>query len=344
MTNEERFIQAARTSCEGALARFFDERRAALSESSIGRSLLLEEIEALTLRGGKRLRPILIAAAAMAADPSFEIDEAAPLYVAIELLQTALLIHDDIMDEDELRRGGPSTYASLRARLGDKKRGDAAAILAGDYAAGIALEALLPLQASARLSASPEASSRLLSAFSAILEEVYHGQLRDVLGDPDVPTMHRLKTTSYTTLGPIRLGAILGGASGELLQALERWAISIGEAFQIADDLLGVIGDAEAMGKPGDDLRDGKKSALSYAASERGEAEITALYALEERSEAEIARLDELLRERGIIAYTRARIGALEDEAKETIHKAPMSAEARALFLSIGARLTRRER
>lgn len=338
MKSEERFIEDVRQSSEEALAAFFERRNAALIEGPIGRSILLEEIEALTLRGGKRLRPILIAASAWAIDPDFKIADAAPLYCAIEILQSALLIHDDIMDEDEIRRGGPSTYASLRRRLGDMKRGDAAAILAGDYAAALSLEALVE--------ASP--SPALFRAFSAILEEVYHGQVRDILGDKDIPLMHRLKTTSYTTLGPVRIGALSRGVSkselAEELAALERWAIAIGEAFQVVDDLLGVIGDGDEMGKPGDDLRDGKKSALYHAALERGEEEIVALYERSERSEEEIDRLGTLLEERGILAHTRERVIELEREANAALERAPIRDEARALFHALGARLTRRAR
>lgn len=332
--NEEKFIEDVRRSCEEALAAFFRERHARLGQSQIERSILLEEIEALTLRGGKRLRPVLIAAAASAVDPSFRIEDGLALYCAIEILQAGLLIHDDIMDEDEIRRGGPSTHSSLRARLVDTKRGDAAAILAGDYATALSIEALLM----------GEPTPALFGAFSAILEEVYHGQLRDILGDPDIPVMHRLKTTSYTTLGPVRLGALARGATRERLEALERWAIAIGEAFQIVDDLLGVIGDAEAMGKPGDDLRDGKKSALYHAALEHGEEEIVSLYERSVRTEDEIERLRQLLEERGIIAHTRARAGDLEREAAAALKSAQISAEARALFLALGTRLTRRAR
>lgn len=335
MKSEERFIEDVRQSSEEALAAFFERRNAALTEGPIRRSILLEEIEALTLRGGKRLRPILVAASAWAIDPDFKIADAAPLYCAIEILQSALLIHDDIMDEDEIRRGGPSTYASLRRRLGDTKRGDAAAILAGDYAAALSLEALLE--------ASP--SPALFEAFSAILEEVYHGQVLDILGDRDIPLMHRLKTTSYTTLGPVRLGALSRGLSkSDITESLERWAIAIGEAFQVVDDLLGVIGDSDEMGKPGDDLRDGKKSALYHAALEGGEEEIVALYECSERSEEEIARLGALLEERGIVAHTRERVLELEREANAALERAPIRDEARALFHALGARLTRRAR
>ncbi|NLE49467.1 MAG: polyprenyl synthetase family protein [Sandaracinaceae bacterium] len=338
MTNEERFIRSVRLSCETALSNFFTKRRTRLLSHAIGHSILLDEVEKLSLRGGKRLRPILIAAAARAADPSFDIDEGMQLYCAIEILQTALLIHDDIMDEDEIRRGGPSTFASLRVRLGDVKRGDSAAILAGDYATGLALEALLGATNESAISA------RLLEAFTAILEEVYHGQLFDIRGDADIPAMHRLKTTSYTTLGPIRLGAQFRGASSTLLTALERWAIAIGEAFQIADDLLGVIGNAETMGKPGDDLRDGKKSALYHAALLEGEDEIVRLYERAERSEAEIERLRTLLHERGLIDRTRERIRSLESDALRALDGAPMNAESHRLFQLLGAKLARRER
>ena len=220
-----------------------------------GGEILLDAIEDLTLRGGKRLRPYLSHLAAVSIAPESEIPGLLGASTALELLQTYLLIHDDIMDGDEIRRGGPTVHVMLAG--GDAERGRMLGILAGDLAATLARRAL---------QRSGVTGERLVCAADVLswMEwEVIQGQTMDLLGSRDVRTMHDLKTGSYTTRGPVRYGATVAGANRGQVAALEAYARPLGLAFQLRDDLLDVTGDPGKTGKAvGIDLREGRVSAV----------------------------------------------------------------------------------
>jgi len=188
--------------------------------------------------------------------------------VAAELLQTFLLIHDDWMDQDETRRGHPSVHVMLSARYGNTHTGASAAILAGNLAAAYAWEAL----ASA---AFPAEMVRLaVQAFWEMEEQVAFGQFLDIVGCRSAQTVRTLKSASYSVRGPLRVGALLGGGTEDQLDALDRYAWPLGNAFQLRDDLLGTFGDPAETGKPvGNDLRAGKRTALIIDALESVEQE-----------------------------------------------------------------------
>ena len=182
--------------------------------------------------------------------------------LGLELLHAYLLIHDDFMDGDELRRGGPTLHVSLGKR--SAHLGDSLAVLAGSLCEAWAVELLLssPVEA--------ERTLRAAKLLSTALQSVILGQSLDLcapfeppLDDGGVARLQALKTGSYTFELPLRIGAVLGGASAGVLEVLERFARPLGIAFQIADDLLGTLGSSEVTGKPsGSDLREGKRTLL----------------------------------------------------------------------------------
>jgi geranylgeranyl diphosphate synthase, type I len=227
---------------------------------------MLEAIESLTLRGGKRLRPALALAAYRACNGTPEAEPALPFAgCALELLQSYLLIHDDWMDNDAFRRGGPSVHTMLTQHFQTTHQGEASGILAGDFANGFALEVLL---------AAPGDPTILLQAariFAKIQQDAVCGQQLDLSGrSENVELMHTLKTGSYTVWGPLCLGATLAGASEQQLATLHGFAHPMGIAFQLRDDLLGCFGDPDVTGKPhGSDLRAGKQTALIAEANSR---------------------------------------------------------------------------
>jgi geranylgeranyl diphosphate synthase, type I len=240
------------------LERFFEDKRAHAQRLSPRARELVDAVAELTMRGGKRMRPLAIYAGyrAAARDAS-EWEEVVTLGAAIELLQTYLLIQDDWMDDDEERRGGPATHVAFLREVGDAKLAASLAILAGDIAAGFAFELLH----STRFP--PRRAAAALQAFTTMHFEVVCGQQLDLLGHEAVTLTHHLKTGSYTVRGPVTLGALLGDASDEQLQALERFARPLGIAFQLRDDVLGTFGNTTSTGKPaGHDLREGKNTAL----------------------------------------------------------------------------------
>ena len=178
--------------------------------------------------------------------------------------------------------------------------------------------------------------------------EVYAGQHLDLTMNTDVVRMHRLKTTSYTVLGPAQLGACLGGASDAQRAALAAWAEPIGEAFQVRDDLLGTFGDAASTGKPGEDLRHGKRTALiaelHRSAGPRDRAAVERVLGRADATEAEVADALRALVDSGVRARIEARVEARFQAAARALAEAPFDAPGRALLERLGVLLARRGR
>lgn len=215
---------------------------------------LVEGVQSLTLRGGKRFRPMMVEAAYSAVLPNAS-KSAVDAGASLEVLQSYLLIHDDWMDQDDERRGGPAVHAMYRQRY-ESHMADSLAILAGDLACAYSLELLM--DAPFPLEQLPKG----LEIFLQIQKEVFFGQHLDITANPNVAKMHDLKTTSYTVRGPLLLGAALAGATDTQNAALTAYANPLGEAFQLADDLLGTFGDMATTGKPGNDVKNRKRTSL----------------------------------------------------------------------------------
>src|SRR6202035_5784637 len=239
---------------------------------------LIDGVEELMTHGGKRLRPALVYYTYRACGGPSD-GAVLPLALATEFLHTYLLIHDDIMDHAEVRRGQPSAHARFReAHRSHGWRGDAgdfgasAAILEGDLAHTWAVELF------GGVLVEGERAAELRRCSSDMCQEVIGGQYLELLvalrrateqqaGEDELLRVLRLKSGRYTCERPIQLGGILAGADAATLAALSRYGGAVGEAFQLQDDLLGMFGDEEAVGKPvGADLKEGKFTFLVYHA------------------------------------------------------------------------------
>lgn len=259
-------LARVRPAIEERLVALWNDKLKALQKHGVEVVAMADAARDLTLRGGKRFRAALVAAAYTGVAPGAHLEPAFKGGVCLELLQTYLLIQDDWIDGDDTRRGGPAAHAALSVRLGDAHLGASSAILAGDLTWGLAvgvLSSIDDLPATTVLEA-----VRLLAR---VHDDVVIGQQLDILGRAeDVEAMHALKTGSYTVRGPLALGATLGGAPASVLDALDRYAAPIGVAFQLRDDLLGTFGATEETGKPvGNDLRAGKRTAILAEAERR---------------------------------------------------------------------------
>ncbi len=325
------------------LAAYFQEKRLETQRLSPRAGELVEAVAELTMRGGKRLRPIALHAGYRAVCPSGDAERTSAVSAALELLQSYFLIQDDWMDSDEERRGGPAVHIVLTRAHGDDKLGASLAILAGDLAAGFAFELLhrAPFPA-ARL---PEG----LAAFSRMHLEVVCGQQLDLLEHEDVALTHHLKTGSYTVRGPLRLGALLGDATPAQLDALERFGEPLGLAFQLRDDLLGTFGDPRITGKPaGHDLREGKQTVLvaearaSLGAADRERLERVLDHA--EPSPREIAELTDLLVQSGVRARVEAKLDGLVAHASQVLAGAALAPEGTQMLEALLARFAQRDK
>lgn len=218
-------------------------------------------------RGGKRVRPTAVYWGWVAAGGHrrTQVDDVVRAGAALELLHVFALIHDDVMDRSEIRRGRPATHAIAREAhrraggLGEARDfGDSIAILVGDLAHAEADHLVAPLSASVR------------RVWRLMMIELVLGQRRDLTGaalrrrDLDhALEVSRLKTGTYTVERPLELGAMIAGADRGAMAALLTYGRHVGEAFGLRDDLLGTWGEPDQTGKPnGDDLTAGKATVL----------------------------------------------------------------------------------
>ncbi len=209
------------------------------------------------MAGGKRVRPVLMLAACAAAGGDEK--NALPAACAMEMIHTYSLIHDDLpaMDDDDFRRGRPTNH---------KVYGEATAILAGD---ALLTEAFILLSDS-RINADvpPEVLLRVSNTIARCAGSMgmVGGQVVDMESEEkeiDFPTLEYIHThkTGALILAAIQSGALIGGADERTFDALTRYGGAVGLAFQVADDILDVVGDSQALGKSaGSDEARGKST------------------------------------------------------------------------------------
>ena len=255
--------------------------------------------------GGKRLRPILLLLAARLAGARGP--RAVRLACVVELLHTATLIHDDVVDQAPLRRGRPSANAQW---------GDDASVLVGDHLYSKSFAMLVRDNDRAVL----ETLAR--STVSMTEAEVFQLQLKrsGVTSEADYIRIITQKTASFIS-ACCRIGALLGAAPGPQLDALTRYGLDVGVAFQISDDSLDFVADEARFGKAiGADLREGKRTLPLIALLERARpTELERVRALLRRRALEPVELEEVRRlvlEHEGVAYARARAHAYARKAK----------------------------
>ncbi len=299
--------------------------------------------------GGKRLRPSFCYWGFRAAggDPALPILAAA---ASLEMLHVSALVHDDVMDSSDVRRGAPSAHrrfeAEERARQGSDGGGDPASFGVG---AAILLGDLCLVWADGLLHTSgfnPAALRRAATYFDAFRAEVIAGQYLDLVaqasGEPDMDRalrVLRFKSAKYTVERPLHIGAALAGSTPELLAALSAYGLPVGEAFQLRDDLLGVFGDPAVTGKPaGDDLREGKRTVLvAYAvdhASEVQLAEFDKLFGRRDLDDDEIQLLREILIDSRAVDACEDLIAHRTEAAADALRDAPFVDEAARIALA----------
>ena len=292
---EDRFV--ARLHAE--LEDFFGRQRTVLSGISADTLPLLAAVASLSA-GGKRLRARLCYWGWRAAGGDPEDPAVVRAGAALELFQSAALIHDDVIDRSDTRRGAPSVhrrFESLHAEHGwaldGPAFGVAAAILSGDLCLSWSEQLF------AGATAGAPGGQRARAVFDLMRSEVMVGQYLDVQGevagrDRDRPgavqralDVLRYKSAKYSVEHPVVLGAALAGAPEPVLERCAAFALPLGEAFQLRDDVLGVFGDPATTGKPaGDDLREGKRTVLVGYVHRLGSAEQV------DRLEAALGRAD----------------------------------------------------
>lgn len=255
--------------------------------------------------GGKRLRPLLLAISARACGYTGE--HHYPLAAIVEFIHTATLLHDDVVDESDSRRGQQTAHAVW---------GNAAAVLVGDFLYSRSFQMMVGLE-----------SMRVMEILADTTNTIAEGEVLQLLnmGDPDVTEAAYLKVIDNKTArlfeAACRLAAVIAGQPADIEEALARYGTHLGRAFQLADDLLDYTGDADTLGKNvGDDLAEGKPTLPLIHARQRCESHERELIDAAVR-DGGLERLDEIL------AITR-RTGALDATAERARQEADTAAQA----------------
>jgi geranylgeranyl diphosphate synthase, type I len=339
---------------EEELARSYLEEARRAPEFGAYTSLLRE----FSGRGGKRLRALLVLAGyhlATGRDPG----PALPAAAAMEHFQDWMLIHDDIIDHAEQRRGGPSVHRLLERehvrlrRSGDREQyGVGMGITIGDLEEPYTVRALLSSEVA------PDRRLAALGEYVRMTADTAYGQLLDIrlsglpvgkVRERDVLNVHRLKSAIYSVASPMRIGARLGGGSEELLALLERVGVDFGIAFQLRDDVIGAGLGAPGAEKSANDLAEGKRTLLLVRAWQRSGAKDRRMLERElaqaRRSAGAIRRLQERIRSTGSLEYSERLIEKLRGGAVRSLGENPaVRAPGRALLEELGDRLVRRTR
>jgi geranylgeranyl diphosphate synthase type I len=269
---------------------------------------------------------------------------------AIEILHNFFLIHDDIVDKSDLRRGSPTIHARYKQIY--KSKGlisnfnnreidlpASMAIINGDICCALAYEALV------ESGFQPDRILQVLKIMYEIVKSTAVGELLDIVKatskkavEEEVLKIHYLKTAKYTVEGPLRIGAILHGTTRDVLESLSGYAIPVGTAFQIHDDMLGIFGTEEQVGKSvGSDIREGKQTLLTVKALENaspsqrkrleyfiGNPDITG---------ADMEEIKRIIKDTGALDYSQKKEISLSEEGKRALSGAPIREDVKDILL-----------
>lgn len=343
------------------LQRFLEAREAEVGRIGAPVSEAVEHLRRFVLNGGKRIRPLYAwagFAAGLGPERSSEnLESVLDAAASLEFIQACALIHDDIIDSSDTRRGAPTVHRAVESRHRDRGLqgdpahfGESVSILAGDLALVWAEDMLQDSGLSAA------ALARTRDPWRGMRTEVIGGQLLDIYLEAEASesigaadSVNRFKTAAYTIERPLHLGAAIAGASPELITALRGYGRDIGIAFQLRDDLLGVFGDPAITGKPaGDDLREGKRTVLLALALERadranpGAAQTIRAGIGAVRDPADIAMIAEYIRATGAEDAVESRITELTRSGLAHLDTVEFPAAVREQLRALAVRSTER--
>ena len=365
--------QAFRDAVSAEITAFLTEQSAVLD--SMGPELVPVHLMASQmLCGGKRMRPAFcvwgyVAAAGMPND--FELKPLLAAAGSLDVLHVSALVHDDLMDSSDLRRGRPAAHRQFEALhanagwLGDSAAfGKAGAILLGDllvmwsaqmlHGAGVeqsALERTLPIVEAMRTEVTCGQYLDMVAQAHPLRQRAPAiGSLRPTieLALDDASRVVEYKAARYTVQRPCQIGAALGSGNDELYFALGAYGSPLGRAFQFRDDLLGVFGDPQITGKPaGDDLRDGKRTVLvahAYAhASDAGQKLLLQRLGDSGLDEAGVSELQQVITESGAREAVESMINDNYERALKALHDTEMTDEGCAGLTTLADAAVRRE-
>lgn len=293
--------------------------------------------------GGKMFRAAFVELGYCAAGGE-SVDDIRPLQAAVEILHTAVLVHDDIIDRSIERRKRTTLHKELEALCPDDSSmershfGTSMALLSGDIGCFIAMSVAL------RGRIAPEAHlSALMVLFDSIIETAL-GEVLDVEiaanpspSEDDIYRMTAFKTSNYTVLAPLRLGELAATGRDQLGDAFRGFALKLGRAYQLRDDYLGIFGSRDDTGKPEEsDLREGKKTFLWLWATEiattQQRDQINKLYGSPSAGPKEVEQIRRIFRDLKIDQRAKSEVGELVIAAGAAIPAITRNEEFQACF------------
>ena len=343
-----------RSDFEVTLAIFLDSLQPSVER--IGRSALaaFQGIREFSLQKGKRLRPFLmfLTYKGYGGQSHSEIMKAC---CSIELMQSFLLISDDVMDNSDLRRGSPTLHKRFQSgyeHLGSTNAshmGKSLAILASDIAMSYGAMAI------ARTQFPPERIVQALDFYFEIVADEGYGQLLDMeaetgtnLNEQDVLKIYQYKTTRYTIEGPMHLGAVLAGSGEQEPDTLSTFAAPAGNIYQLQDDILGLFGDEEKIGKPVDsDVKEGKQTLLIKrtleSATDSDLKKIQRALGDDNLTPGQLSEVQNIVRSCGALDYAKDKIEDWANECRTALSPSSLSSDAKQLLIEYVEYLTGRE-
>ncbi|HUT81288.1 MAG TPA: polyprenyl synthetase family protein [Candidatus Bathyarchaeia archaeon] len=309
--------------------------------------------------GGKRIRPFLVKTAFEAVDGDHSLGNIMRASLAIELLHNGSLLHDDVIDKDETRRGKPSYHIIFTEYYKKEKGnsikandfGEAMSIFAGDLCFPFAIDSIIQ-------SGFPEDRRiKALQAFAEAFREVIDGVIIEVgdsvINDSTEGTykkMVNLKTGALIRKS-VEIGAILGGGAEAQIIALTKYSSNLGSAFQIQDDILGIYGDPKELGKPvGGDIRENKQTILRiYAMNNSSEDQhqiLRKLFGKEDLTFDELVDARKIIKDTGALDYAQELIKQATIDAVQALDTAepPLKEKPKKLLIALAKYLEERKK
>lgn len=350
---------AIRDAIKDELTQYLAEQRDYLTSIASELTPVCDALEDYLLEGGKRLRPLFAYAGFLAAGVSRPSQNDIRAMASLELLQACALIHDDLMDGSDTRRGKPAIHRRFENLHRENSMaglaqqfGEASAVLLGDLAL-VWSDHMLHNSGLA-----PSNLTAVLRIHDEMRIELMAGQYLDVreAGERDYSVerslrIARYKSGKYTIERPLHLGAVMSrpdkGEHSQLLNLLSAYGLPLGEAFQLRDDLLGIFGDPQVTGKPaGDDLREGKRTVLMAMtmekASDAARAELTLHLGDPLLTSEKVDSLRDLVIETGAVDAVEKLIDRLGEESSAAAHSTAIDEQARPLLLALAETAIRR--
>ena len=305
----------------------------------------------IILAGGKRVRAVFMCYGYLAAGGK-NLEKIIKISVSIELIHIFLLIHDDIIDQDA-KRHGVTTIHKRYESLGKKflktrdpaHFGNSMAIIVGDILGALGNRVIYESDFH------PELVVRALHKLQNIVSMTCVGETEDIYienrgqaTEKDIMRMYENKTAKYTIEGPLHLGAILAGANDNFLKMFSAYSIPVGIAFQIQDDILGIFGAEEKMGKPiGSDVRQGKQTILVSKAYEKANSQqkeiLNMALGKKDLTANNLDSFKKVIMATGSLEYAKKLTNKLIEQGKEALKKGvkiqPVEQEAEDFLLGI---------